>query len=435
MTGLRRCSTGEAGVGMLYYLSPSDGTGGRLKTDPEDFVVDEISDMPEPKEGGRFVIAKVTSRNWETNRLIRIMSRELGISRERIGFAGTKDKRGVTSQLMSFECRMEDMSRIGLKDVEVSGAYLGKRRIQIGDLKGNSFKIRVRGCEMPRGEISGALDAAAAAVAEAGGFINYFGVQRFGAIRPVTHKVGELLVRGDVEGAVRAYLSQPSGFEGEEVAAARSGLSSGSDWGEMGAAMPDRMSFEKTMVMHLAESPGDWAGAISMLPKNLQMMFVHAYQSYLFNLMVSERLARGLPLGMPVEGDFMVPLDADGVPMHESPVTVGARNLDLAARQAKSGRALVAIPLFGSESAPSEGEMGEIERAVLEAEGVSASDFIIPGLPNCCSKGSFREILSPVRGLSHKMDGDGYEVSFSLPKGNYATCLMREFMKSEMSCY
>ena len=436
MTGrYRECRTAEADVGMSFYLSDVGGTGGRLKRDPEDFVVKEISDGPEPAAEGRFIIAEVTSRNWETNRLVRLMSRGIGISRERIGFAGTKDKRAVTTQLMSFECPMESLSRIDLKDVEIKNPYRAKRGIQIGDLKGNSFTIGVRECTMPQNEISGTLDLVTSSIKEMGGFPNYFGVQRFGVIRPITQKVGERIVRGDLEGAVRCYVSDPSRLEDDDAADIRKALAEESDWAPLVKDMPDSLSFEKTLVEHIISSPGDWMGAIEKLPKNLQMMFVHAYQSYLFNKMLSGRMNKGLPLNKPVVGDVVIPLDANKIPLHENPVTTTAGNIDLVARQVRSGRAFVTISLFGSESRIPDGEMGEIERSVIEEEKLSPEDFIVPGLPHCSSKGSRREILCPVAGLSHNVVDEGYEMSFSLPKGNYATCLLREYMKSEMEKY
>ena len=92
----RVCSTDEADIGMRYYLSPTGGTGGRLKASAQDFIVKEISNRP-PEKDGKFTIADVTSTNWETNRLVRLLARSLYISREKIGFAGTKDKRAVTT--------------------------------------------------------------------------------------------------------------------------------------------------------------------------------------------------------------------------------------------------------------------------------------------------------------------------------------------------
>ena len=58
------CRTAEADIGMLYYISDAEGTGGRLKAAAEDFVVDEISSHPPQADDGKFTIATVTARNW-----------------------------------------------------------------------------------------------------------------------------------------------------------------------------------------------------------------------------------------------------------------------------------------------------------------------------------------------------------------------------------
>lgn len=109
-----RCRTAETDIGMLYYITDTEGTGGRLKAKAEDFIVREISSRPEPAANGKFTIATVTAKNWETNRMVRLMSRQMGISRDRIGFAGTKDKRAVTTQLMSFEAPPKLLENIDL---------------------------------------------------------------------------------------------------------------------------------------------------------------------------------------------------------------------------------------------------------------------------------------------------------------------------------
>lgn len=431
----RPCDTDEADIGMLYYLSDVEGTGGRIKVHPEDFRVTEISSRPPEDPKGKHTIATVTGTNWETNRMIRLMARSMGISRERIGFAGTKDKRAVTSQLMSFNGSPEDLKKIDLKDLEITDVYTAKNPIRLGNLIGNEFSIRVRDLDMEMSEVPEVLDKVTSDVNEIGGFPNYFGVQRFGVVRPITHLVGEQLVRGNVEGAVRTYLSGPSEFETEDIIAVRKELAEREDWDELLKIMPEPLGFEKSLVGHLMNNPEDWTGAISVLPNNLQMMFVHAYQSYLFNIMLSKRMERDLPLNLPVEGDTVIPLTVDGVPDHNHPVTATSRNLDLVAHQVKTGRAFVSIVLFGSDTEIQDGIMGEIESSVIEAHGITQSDFIIPELSRCSSRGTRREIICTVNDLSYSLGEDSYEVNFSLSKGNYATTLMREFMKSPMLNY
>lgn len=431
----RDCKTAEADIGMLYYLSPADGTGGRLKTEAEDFVVKEISNHPPQKDGGRFTIAEVTSINWETNRLVRLLSRSMNISRERVGFAGTKDKRAITTQLMSFECPPEKLNDVTFKDLSFDNIYTSNRGMKIGDLIGNTFDIKVKSCTMESEKIPETLEDTLSVIKKTGGFPNYFGVQRFGTSRPVTHRVGEAIVRGNMKGAVEAYLSYPSEYEGDDIRETRKRFADGEDYSKIIPDMPKNMGFEKTLAEHLARRPDDYAGALAEMPSNLQMMFTHAYQSYLFNLMLSERMKRGIPINEPVEGDVVIPVDGDKVPMHENPILTTSKNIDLVARQVRTGRAYISIVLYGTDSMFAEGEMGEIERSIVESEKLEEKDFVVPGLPHCSSKGSRREIVCSVRDLKYTVADDGYTIGFSLPKGNYATCLMREFMKSEMIDY
>ncbi len=433
----RKCITAETGIGMHNYLCDTDGTGGHLKTIPEDFIVREISDPPRQKDNGDYSIATVTARNWETNRMVRLMSRSMGVSRDRIGFAGTKDKRAITTQLMSVYGTEELWQKVNLKDLKIENIYRGARGIEIGDLVGNDFEINVKNCTMDPSQIRETVGSDISIIKETGGFPNYFGVQRFGAVRPVTHLVGEKLVRGDIKGAVMTYISFTTDEEEERLRVIRERFQKAdvSEWAEIRQTMPPAMAFERMMLSKLIENPEDWVGAIEILPANLQMMFVHAYQSWLFNNMLSRRMDAGLPLNMPVEGDIIIPLDANKIPQHENPILTTPKNIDLVTRQVRSGRAFVTITLFGSDGELAEGEMGEIERKVIEENKLSHEDFVIPELSRCTSKGSRREILCPLKDIGYEMNDEGYKLKFSLPKGNYATCLLREFMKSEMRDY
>ncbi len=433
----RKCTTAETKIGMHNYLCDTDGTGGHLKTLPEDFVVREISEPPRAKENGEYTVAKVTAKNWETNRMVRLMSRSMGVSRDRIGFAGTKDKRAITTQLMSVYGTEELWQKVQLKDLQVEDIHRVSRGIQIGDLIGNDFEVTVKDCSMDAALIKDTLDSNISTIKKTGGFPNYFGVQRFGAVRPVTHLVGEKLVRGDIEGAVRTYITFTTPEEEERLRLKRKELEEPpmQDWDKIFHSIPPAMAFERMMVGVLMKDPENWVGAVEIVPANLQMMFVHAYQSWLFNEMLSRRMDAGLPLNAPVEGDIVIPLDANKIPQHENPILTTSKNIDLVTRQVRAGRAFVTITLFGSDGELAEGEMGEIERKVIEENRLSHEDFVIPELSRCTSKGSRREILCPLKDIDYTIGDEGYTLKFMLPKGNYATCLLREFMKSEMRDY
>ena len=419
----------EEVVGICGYATSTPGSGGTIKAEPEDFVVEEISSAPPTVTGGPFTVARIRTTNWETNRLVREMSRRLAVSRRRIAFAGTKDKRAITTQMFTFELPEDEVRSLRLADVEILETYATDRGLELGDLLGNRFRVVVRDLAVPPNEASVLLAATAAQLEALGGFPNFFGIQRFGSIRPITHVVGRHIVRGEFKEAVDAYVANP--IEGEDVEAyeARQELAASGDYGEALKAMPDVMGFEKALLNYLVRRPGDYAGALQELPFNLQMMFVHAYQSYLFNRILSERMRLGLPLDEPLEGDLVLPLDKRGLPDRDRPLPVEAANLEKMRRQVRDGKAFVSGALFGSEAPLARGPMGEIERAVVAAEGVKPEDFVIPRMPRLSSKGTRREVLSPVRGLRWSIADTTASMEFELPKGCYATSLLREFIK------
>ena len=146
--------------------------------------------------------------------------------------------------------------------------------------------------------------------------------------------------------------------------------------------------------------------------------------------MLSERIRRGLPLNRPVVGDIVLPSDRHGLPDHDHGVPATNANIDLVDRQVKKGNAFVSAVLFGTDSVFAECEPGEIERKVIEEENLISSDFMIPLIHQCSSKGSRREILATVSDLNIQSNEDFVQFSFSLNKGCYATVLLREFMKN-----
>lgn len=425
----------ESELGLEVFLTEDiQGTGGKLRKTPEDFVVDEISVLLPASQDGRFVIAKVWHRNWEANRLVRRLGSNLRVGRSKVGFAGTKDGRSIATQLMSFDAPIEAVRSLAIPDVKILDAYLARRMITIGDLIGNRFQIGVADVDTNR-DLRGICQAVRSRLDEAGGFPNFFGVQRFGSVRPITHLIGKDLIRGDFEGAVMRYVANPMEEEDSEVNDARRTLEQTRDFERALREFPMKLTFERTMIEYLRDKQGDYLGALRALPKNLLMMFVHAYQSYLFNRILSERIRRNISISEPVEGDLVLPLNKMSLPDHDNPIAVSKDNLDKAIRNAREGKAFVSGLLYGTDSTFASGPMGEIERHIIESEKIDRLDFQIVGLREASSKGTRRELLAQCKDLMIDLGKGGITFSFVLNKGCYATSLLREFMKADISQY
>ncbi len=415
-------------MGIEVYLTDEDGVGGDLRVEPQDFVVNEVSDF---KAGlsGDCLIVRLTKENWETHHLIRDLSRQLGISEERIGIAGTKDKRAVTAQLMSIRgISGEQLSRVSLPLVKLEPLGRSNKDIGLGDLKGNDFDITIRHIELPEPEIDRRLKAIDGSIAKAGGVPNFFGYQRFGIVRPVTHLVGKKLLIGDVEGAAMEYIAGAFPGEARECREARDFVRETGDFKEGLAMYPLSLRYERAMMHYLVGHPGDYAGAFRSLSPRLLKLFVHAYQSYLFNRLLSWRLLDGLSLSEPVEGDMVCFMGPGGMPDTSKLEAVTKKNLHDVKFLIKKGRALVTLPLIGKDTALDGGRTGEEEHKLLEDEGVRPGDFNVPAMPGLASAGLRREILLRVNPDISAGEATA-RFRFFLPKGSYATTVLREFMK------
>jgi len=416
----------DRALGMDYYITDSLGCGGVLRSSPEDFLVEEVYEDLR-YEGGRYLVLEAEKRDWDTHHLIREMARQLGISQKRFGWAGTKDKRAVTRQRISIMNLEEaELNKITLPDLKMRVLGKTNRGVGLGDLLGNRFRIKIRGltCPDPKSRMAGITGE----IEAKRGLANYFGVQRFGDSRPVTHKVGEALVRGKIEEAVFIYLAMPFPGELEKTKAARAQLWESRDVFAALKCFPDYLHYELAMLNYLVQHPRDVSHAFHVLSANLRRLFVHAYQSYLFNKILSGRLAAGLPLDMAVEGD-VVCFSHGGSPDTDKLQVVTSENLDAVNRLAGRGRTFVTLPLIGFETILAEGAEGEIERAVLEEEGVSTNDFRVAASLDLGSRGARRAALLPVS-PEIKVKGGCAELEFFLPKGSYATVVLREYMKS-----
>ena len=345
----------EKNIGIETFFTTFSGVCGKLRTITEDFIVNEISKHPDENKDGKFLIADITVKNWETNHLVRELSKKLHISRKRVSFAGTKDKRAKSTRLMSFyNISKKDLEKIEIKDVEIENIYRSNRPIKIGDLIGNSFEIFIRDIDVTSEK---QLQDIVSYIINYGGFPNFYGIQRFGTIRPITHIVGRYIINGDLENAVMAYIANPIIGEEANTFKLRKKLEKTRNFSEALKSYPKYLNFEKAMLNKLVVDSEDFVGAFKELPNNLLTMFIYAYQSYLFNKILSKRIQRKLPLNAAVVGDIILPIRKDVI---DGKISVTERNIEKVNKQIYKGKAFVSAVLFGSDSKFSEGEMGEI---------------------------------------------------------------------------
>ncbi|MCJ7793314.1 tRNA pseudouridine(13) synthase TruD [Candidatus Bathyarchaeota archaeon] len=439
-------------LGIEVYVTKSLGVGGVIREAVDDFVVEEVLvDGSKARinravagivlgstiQRQRYLLCVLVKRNWDTFIAIKNIAKQLGIDQRRIQIAGIKDAKAVTAQHLTIEDGlMEDASKVNVKDIQIYPAGYLREAVSLYYLLGNYFTIKIKGIKYKESTVETRLSQTIKELEALGGIPNFFGHQRFGTTRPITHLVGKALVRGDFEEAAMLFLAKSSVHEHPASRQARQELQSTKNFKQALENFPRQLRFERLMLNHLVNKPDDYVGAFQRLPVKLQELFVQAHQSYLFNRFLSERVKHGYSLNKAEVGDYVVGVERSGLPFTSMSKIVTVETVAEVNEQIKAGKMRVALPIVGVKQKLSQGVMEQMEKEVLEEEEIKMENLRINALSRIGGKGGLRTAVTPIRdfklqNVSANAGGKGCqaELSFMLLRGSYATVLLREIMK------
>jgi tRNA pseudouridine13 synthase len=446
----------EKDLGIEVYATRTKGIGGVIRFSFDDFVVEEVlldnSRATVSKERNlslkislvpvawkKYLICVMVKRGWDTLLAVRRIAQQLGVDFNAVKVAGIKDAKALTAQHISLRnVHPEELEIVRLKDLTLNPIKYSHRTVSPHLLLGNHFNITIRNITHSKTEVKERISETWKQLETLGGIPNFFGHQRFGTTRPITHKVGKALVKGNVEEAAMLFLAAPSPFEHEISRKARRRLSENQDFKTARDYFPKHLKYERLMLGHLAEHPRDFVGAFRKLPLQLRRLFVQAYQSYLFNRFLSQRIKQKIPLNQPQIGDFAVWVDKYGLPTSKHEI-VREENFTEIEAAIEKGKMRIALPLPGYRQNLSGGVQGEIEQSILEEDKVSCMDFRISGWKEISLKGSLRTCVTIVQDFSFTSPREDsanpskrmVTLRFMLLRGSYATIVLREFMKPQ----
>eukprot|EP00584_Thalassiosira_punctigera_P017562 CAMPEP_0172554680 /NCGR_PEP_ID=MMETSP1067-20121228/55866_1 /TAXON_ID=265564 ORGANISM="Thalassiosira punctigera, Strain Tpunct2005C2" /NCGR_SAMPLE_ID=MMETSP1067 /ASSEMBLY_ACC=CAM_ASM_000444 /LENGTH=743 /DNA_ID=CAMNT_0013343097 /DNA_START=257 /DNA_END=2488 /DNA_ORIENTATION=+ len=442
-----------------------------------------------------------------------------------ISYAGMKDKRGITAQFCSvYRMEKEQLLVVNARSTNGNGAAedaagggntstkgasvirLGNfayssEEVRLGTLKGNRFDIVLRNIDVLGDADSGArkqlvqqkLEIAGKAL-KAHGFINYFGMQRFGRSHD-THEVGIAILRGDVEGAIGIIMREKTD-ESPRIAEARQRWARRFE--SIDIAKDERaareaeancaraiqrdmgrfMVCEKSIVNTLSRKPRDYKRAFGSIAKNMRSMFLHAYQSYLWNKVASHRIETGGSTEVRV-GDLVLVGDKPFAKGGSGTSGLKGKSVKrLEEQDVKEGNYSitdVVLPLAGSKIRYPGGSTGEFFDELMKKDGIQKDSFARIGSIDreIALGGDYRKLVckpsdvtwesfqynDPVQPLlqtdlmkanginitanvlsesttPEKSDSDtlfGMVIGFSLPPSAYATIALRELTKRPTS--
>lgn len=394
-----------------YLTANLPGTGGIIKETPEDFLVTEIP-LYVPCGEGEHSYVEIEKRGLTTLDAMRRIARALGISDRDIGYAGLKDARGITRQTFSIpRVPPEVLLALSLPGITVLSATLHRNKLKPGHLAGNSFAIRIRGVDHDAREKAVAI----LTVLSERGVPNFFGSQRYGGLGN-SHLIGRALLRQDFKGAIDALMGDPTVIRDERWRSAVEAYHQG-DLATSREQFPGHCGTEREILNRLLKRPDAHERALDAVSPRLKKLYLSAYQSFLFDRVLDQRLHQ---LDTVEKGDVAYRHDNGACFLVEDCAAEAVRTQNFAI--SPSG------PLFGCKVKMPEGRPREIEENVLRAEDISLQSFKLAG--KLRMDGERRPLRVPMHNLSTALDADGLTMSFSLPRGVYATSVLREVMKS-----
>jgi len=384
----------DSEIGILAYTTDFSGCGGTIRNQKDDFNVSELitekSSSRICSESG-FAVYKLQKNGIDTYHALAEIFRKRGI---RLKSLGLKDASAITEQFVFTTYKTDKHIEINepkynLKRVGFTDKILSKK-----EMIGNHFQIK----------IDGASDTASQ-FEEYDRILNFYGYQRFGSTRPISHLIGKSLLQKNYLNTIQILLSFTSEYDKPENTELRKMMSDKSKYHEALKIIPNGMDLEKTVLKEMIESDNP-VRAIRALPLQIRRFFVHAYQSFIFNKTLSASFENGEEVFSPQEDD--VCYDKNG--------NLGKFENDPCQR--------LSIPFVGYSYYKKTRFHYYIEK-ILKDEEITSKDFFSKEMQEISNEGGFRN--SSIKCDDYKIKDN--VVSFLLSRGSFATIVLRELMK------
>lgn len=381
-------------IGITVYSTDFDGIGGKIRIESEDFQVTEIISQKaqnsiNAQEG--YAVYKLKKKRIDTNHALSDVFRKKGI---RLKSLGLKDASAMTEQFVCSGNKGKAIENFSTDKYSLEIIGFTKKPLSKKDMISNHFKIKISDCS---NDLSSFTDYDK--------ILNFYGYQRFGSKRPVTHLIGKAILQRDFQKAVKLILSFTSPYDSKENTEIREKLSDNENYKKYFDQVPYQMDIERIVLKEMIEH-GDALRAIRSIQISLRRFYIQAYQSFLFNQSLSSAFSDGENLFEAQSSD--VCFDLHGI------IGKYVKGLDQH----------LALPFVGYSYYKKTRFDYQISK-ILEQEEIAPKDFFIKEMQEVSSEGGFRQAAIQCS------DYSSYDttVEFSLSRGSFATILLREIMK------
>jgi len=400
-------------AGMECYCTNFAGIKGTIKETNEEFQVSEIIDYTFLKppyfssvqnNEHKFPLYLLEKHNIDSNHAIIEIKKQSGL---KLRIMGIKDAKAETSQYASCEQTRNLPKSIITPKTKLTLLGFLRTPLSKSALIGNSFKIKIN--QTSDNNIQPFL-------LELNKIANFYGLQRFGSERMVTHLVGKALLERNYNKAIEYLLSYTSKYDSKFSKEIREKSRDPKNYQKLIKILPKGMDLERLILDTLVKGK-DSIAVIRSVPINIRRLFVQAFQSYVFNKCLSNALLSNEDIQKCKDGDLCFEIEK---PLVFGKIRRFREGID------SNNDVIPAIRLVGYNYQPGKNRFDHITKRILSDENISPSYFYLKDLQELSIQMGFRQTLLCCSEFSHF---DRLDLSFKLPKGSYATTLLRELIK------
>jgi tRNA pseudouridine13 synthase len=384
----------DSQIGIYLYTTKFPGIGGKIRINPEDFEVSELISKRATNsittESG-YAVYKLKKKKIDTNHALSGVFRKTGV---RLKSLGLKDASAITEQFVGSPHKGKPIEDFSTEKYSLIKIGFTKKPLSKKDMIGNNFKIHISDCS---DDLSSFV--------EHNCILNFYGYQRFGSKRPVTHLIGKAILQRNFDMAVDLILTFTSSYDSAENTEIRNKLSDKTNYVKYYDEVPSQMDIERIVLKEMIDHD-DPIRAIRAIPLSLRRFYIQAYQSFIFNQSLSAAFLDGENLFESQSGDVC----------YDSKSIIG---------KFKDGvEQYLSLPFVGYSYYKKTRFDYQISK-ILNQEEITPKDFFIKEMQEVSSEGGFRQAAI------HCSDylSDKNNVEFSLSRGSFATILLREIMK------
>lgn len=387
----------DSEIGIFVYSTSFEGVGGRIKSTPDSFFVSEVLDQKtvlKISQTGGYAVYKLKKHGIDTNHALDEIFTVHGL---RLKALGLKDANATTEQFVCSTNTYKYPERFTANRYSLERVGFVAKPLTKKDMVANYFEIKIDDTIFSKIDSFNEYDKV----------LNFYGYQRFGSKRPVSHLIGKAILQNDFENAVILLLSFSTEYDLSDNTKIRKMLEDKSNYHKALNEIPPQMDLERVVLYEMVHH-NDPLRAMRAIPLSIRRFFVQAFQSYIFNCTVSMTFEDGKELFLPKADD----------------VCYDKKNK--LSRFENDPNQRLAIPLVGY-SYSKKNRFDYYISKILEREQVHAKDFFVKSMQEVSNEGGFRQAVMKCENFSVVEP----MVSFTLSRGSYATVLLREIIKPQ----